>query len=212
MSLGMINRSASLQPLVLAVVGCLPLGLATGLGQTQTRVPGAVPYLAKPPVSVTGNPAAQPQPPSSATVSPPASGSSDLDVLKQRDQELATIHADQKRASDNQTKLRQEAESIGDDRRKLSHQLIDTAARIRSVEDEIARAEERVKPLDVTEGMLRQSLGARQGRIGEVLAALQRMGRHPPPALLVRAEDALQSVRSAMLLGAVLPEMQQEAD
>jgi septal ring factor EnvC (AmiA/AmiB activator) len=43
-----------------------------------------------------------------------------------------------------------------------------------------------------------------------VLAALQRMGRRPPPALLVRPDDAVQSVRSAMMLGAVLPEMRQE--
>jgi len=45
-----------------------------------------------------------------------------------------------------------------------------------------------------------------------VLAALQRIGRHPPPALVVSPEDALQSLRSAILLGAVLPEMRQEMD
>jgi len=45
-----------------------------------------------------------------------------------------------------------------------------------------------------------------------VLAALQRIGRHPPPALMVTAQDALQSLRSAMMLGAVLPEMRQAAD
>ena len=48
--------------------------------------------------------------------------------------------------------------------------------------------------------------------IAEVLAALQRIGRQAPPALMVRAEDALQSVRSAMMLGAVLPEMRQQAE
>jgi septal ring factor EnvC (AmiA/AmiB activator) len=44
------------------------------------------------------------------------------------------------------------------------------------------------------------------------LAALQRIGRHPPPALMVTPQDALQSLRSAMMLGAVLPEMRHEAD
>jgi septal ring factor EnvC (AmiA/AmiB activator) len=47
--------------------------------------------------------------------------------------------------------------------------------------------------------------------LAEVLAALQRIGRHPPPVLVVKAEDALQSVRSAMMLGAVLPGMRNEA-
>ena len=36
------------------------------------------------------------------------------------------------------------------------------------------------------------------------------MGHHPPPALLVRPEDALEAVRTAMLLGSVLPEMRRE--
>jgi len=45
-----------------------------------------------------------------------------------------------------------------------------------------------------------------------VLAALQRAGRRTPPALLVRPEDALQSLRTAMLLGAVVPELRGRAE
>jgi septal ring factor EnvC (AmiA/AmiB activator) len=57
---------------------------------------------------------------------------------------------------------------------------------------------------------LRKSLQARRHLVAEVLAALQRMGHHPPPALMVSAEDALQSVRAAIMLGAVLPAMRRE--
>ena len=59
---------------------------------------------------------------------------------------------------------------------------------------------------------MRRSLGSRRAVIAEVLAALQRVGRKPPPALLVSPEDALQSVRTAILLGAVLPDMKTEVD
>ena len=59
---------------------------------------------------------------------------------------------------------------------------------------------------------MRASLQQRRGLIAEVLAALQRIGRQTPPALMIRAEDALQSVRSAMMLGAVLPEMRHQAE
>ena len=52
----------------------------------------------------------------------------------------------------------------------------------------------------------------RRHLIGNVLAALQRIGRNPPPAMLVTPEDALQSVRSAILFGAVLPEMRQDVE
>ena len=44
-----------------------------------------------------------------------------------------------------------------------------------------------------------------------MLAALQRAGRRTPPALLVRPEDALQSLRAAMLLGSVVPELRTRA-
>ena len=62
------------------------------------------------------------------------------------------------------------------------------------------------------ENTVRRSLGSRKAVIAEVLAALQRVGRRPPPALLVSPEDALQSVRTAILLGAVLPDMKIEVD
>lgn len=57
---------------------------------------------------------------------------------------------------------------------------------------------------------VKASLRARRALLAQVLAALQRMGLSPPPALLVRPEDALSSVRSAILLGAVVPGMRQE--
>jgi septal ring factor EnvC (AmiA/AmiB activator) len=83
---------------------------------------------------------------------------------------------------------------------------------VRSVEAEIARTEERLKPLDSREQALRKSLDARHDVLVEVLAVLQRIGRQPPPVLMVKPEDALKSVRSAMLLAAVLPEMRQETE
>ncbi len=45
-----------------------------------------------------------------------------------------------------------------------------------------------------------------------MLAALQRIGHRPPPAVFAGAEDAIEAVRTAMSLGAVLPEMRNEAD
>src|SRR5438445_5665539 len=175
----MRHRSAVRRPAILAALGFLPLGLATALAQTAPRAAGEVPYLNFPPVQVPGNTAPNPpqgaapelRPSTNPVPSPPASG---LDTLKQRDQELATIRADQKRAVETETRLRREIESIGDDRRQLNQQLIETANRVRTVEDEIAKTEERLVPLDDRERLLRQSLDARQGVVVEVLAALQR--------------------------------------
>ena len=48
--------------------------------------------------------------------------------------------------------------------------------------------------------------------IVEILAVLQRVGHQPPPALLVQPEDALQAVRTAITLGAMLPDMRLQAE
>src|SRR5215467_3750157 len=171
-----------LRSLMLAVAGVLPLGLLAASAQ------------------------APPTPPQAET--PPAN----LDTLKARDQELEALRAEQRRTLENEARLKREIESIGDDRRKFNQQIIDTASRVVSVEERIAQTLERLEPLDDREQALRASLEQRRGMIAEVLAALQRIGRQAPPGLLIRAEDALQSVRSAMLLGAVLPEMRQQTE
>ena len=141
-----------------------------------------------------------------------ATAQSALDALRQRDQELEAVRSEQKKAAETAARLRDEIEAIGEDRRKLNQALIDAAARLRDVEGRIAEAEDRLKPLDESERALRKSLDGRRAVIAEVLAALQRIGRHPPPALMVRPEDALQSVRTAIMLGAVLPEMRVQAE
>ena len=122
------------------------------------------------------------------------------------------MRAEQRRAAETARKLEEEIDALGEDRRKLNQSLIDAAARIRAVEEQIAATQARLKPLDEQEAALRASLESRRDVIAEVLAALQRIGRRPPPAVMVRAEDALESVRMAMMLGAVLPDMRQAAD
>lgn len=134
-----------------------------------------------------------------------------LDVLQQREQELEAVRSEQKQATETEARLRREIEQISADRRKLNAELIAAASRVRAVEASIAAAERRLKPLDENERSIRASLEGRRAVIAEILAALQRIGRRPPPALLVRPDDALEAVRSAMMLGAVLPEMRQQA-
>jgi len=132
------------------------------------------------------------------------------DVLKRHDEELKALREQQQKSAETEATIKRELEEIGADRRKLNQALIDTAARVREVEDKVGAAEARLKPLDEQEAAIRKSLDGRRGVIGEVLAALQRIGRRPPPALVASPEDALQSVRTAMVLGAVLPEMREQ--
>jgi septal ring factor EnvC (AmiA/AmiB activator) len=134
------------------------------------------------------------------------------DAIKQREQELEAARASKKSAEEAQAKLKAEITSLGQDRTQLNQQLIDTAANVRAVETKIDEAEARLKTLNGREQQMRSSLDSRRADIVEVLAALQRAGRRTPPALLVRPEDALQSLRTAMLLGAVVPELRGRAE
>jgi septal ring factor EnvC (AmiA/AmiB activator) len=134
------------------------------------------------------------------------------DTIKQREQELEATRAQQKSAAELQEKFKAEIAAIGQDRSKLNQQLIDIAAQVRGVETRIGDAEARLLPLDSREQRIRGSLDSRRSEIVEVLAALQRAGRRTPPALLVRPEDALQSLRTAMLLGSVVPELRARAE
>ena len=148
--------------------------------------------------------------PAAAQTAQPAPVSAE--AIKQREQELEAARIAQKNAADLRQKLQAEIAAIGQDRSKLNQQLIDAAGQVRAIETRIGEAEARLRPLDGREAELRASLDSRRIEIVEVLAALQRAGRRTPPALLVRPEDALQSLRTAMLLGAVVPELRGRAE
>lgn len=111
-----------------------------------------------------------------------------------------------------QAKLQAEIAEIRADRARLNAALIETTARTQGLETRIAALETRLESLTGSEQAIRRSLESRRGLIVEVLAALQRMGRRPPPAVIVRPEDMLEAVRASILLGAVVPDLRQEIE
>jgi septal ring factor EnvC (AmiA/AmiB activator) len=140
--------------------------------------------------------------PSQETAEEKARREKDLKVLE----EAMTANAEARK------RLEAEIDEVRTDRAKLNAALIDTAGRLRATEDRIGGLEQRLQTLTASESAIRRSLESRRGVIVEVFAALQRMGRRPPPAVLVTPEDMLEAVRASIILGAVLPELRQEAE
>jgi septal ring factor EnvC (AmiA/AmiB activator) len=151
-----------------------------------------------------------------ATATAPGQPNTAVDALEsKRDQSRAELEQLSKTLSLSDEKAKAIEAAIAEidkSSTNLRQALIDSAARRKALEAQIKKSEERLAGLRLKEDSLRASLHERRGVLAEVLAALQRMGRNPPPALLVTPEDALASVRSAILLGAVVPGMRAEAD
>ncbi|MGB6177145.1 MAG: hypothetical protein WBF43_12600, partial [Methylocella sp.] len=109
-------------------------------------------------------------------------------------------------------RIEAEIASIRADRAKLIAALLDATQNVNASERKIGATEARLDTLTGAEDAIKRSLASRRAVIAEVLAALQRMGRKPPPALLVAPEDMLAAIRTSMLLGSVLPQMRGETE
>ncbi|QRM45622.1 murein hydrolase activator EnvC [Rhizobium sp. BG4] len=157
-------------------------------------------------------PAAPPTTPQAAEAPPPDPAA---ELAKKRDETRAELDALSKTINLSSDKVNELEKSIADldkSSTTIRQALIDSATRRKTLEKQILDSEKKLADLGVKEDGIRRSLHDRRGLLAEVLAALQRMGRNPPPALLVTPDDALASVRSAILLGAVVPGMRKETD
>jgi murein hydrolase activator len=117
------------------------------------------------------------------------------------------------RASEEQRRaIETEIESVRADRARLSAALIETTAKVQDAERGAAAAGDKLASLNAAADELSRSLERRRAAIADVLAALQRMGSNPPPAILVKPNDMSEAVRAATVMGAVIPELKSETE
>ncbi|MER9294905.1 murein hydrolase activator EnvC [Mesorhizobium sp. M0621] len=138
-----------------------------------------------------------------------------LDMAPDPDQSRAEYEQVSKEitlSSERLAKLSADIATIKKDHASITAALIQSAMTEQKLGQDIEDIGARLEGLKGQEQKIRASLAARRDVLAEVLGALQRMGLNPPPAILVKPEDALSSVRSAILLGAVVPELRQQTD
>ncbi|MBV8449552.1 MAG: peptidoglycan DD-metalloendopeptidase family protein [Hyphomicrobiales bacterium] len=143
----------------------------------------------------------------------PANDSTDAKI-KQREErlrELQGIEQSLQQSDAERQKIEDEIAALKSDREKLRHELVEAADKVRGLEERASDAEERLARGVAQEKALKASLDGRRELIGHVLAALERIGGKPPPAVIVSAQDILVAVRASMALGAVLPQLRDEA-
>jgi septal ring factor EnvC (AmiA/AmiB activator) len=134
--------------------------------------------------------------------------------IKQREdrlRELLGVEQSMQQSDAERKRIEDEIAALKADREKLQHDLVAAADKVRALEERASDTEDRLAKEVAQEQALKQSLEGRRELIGHVLAALQRIGGKPPPAVIVSAQDILVAVRASIVLGAVLPQLRDEA-
>lgn len=110
-----------------------------------------------------------------------------------------------------EARIEESLSDIKESRAALNTALLAAAKNAQDLESSLTQAEARLDTLATEEAEVEMVLQDRRWTIAGVLAAMQKLRTTPPPPLIVQAGDALSSVRSAMMLSSVVPELQDEA-
>jgi len=126
-------------------------------------------------------------------------------------QELRTLERELGKTRARQSDLDRKAAAAANEAGKLRKQAIAVAARAQSHESAVAAIEEQMDALVATEVEKARWLAERRTQLIRMLAALQRLARHPPVALIALPVPPSDTVRSTMLLRAAVPELEAQA-
>jgi septal ring factor EnvC (AmiA/AmiB activator) len=129
-----------------------------------------------------------------------------------REQALRDLERRAAESSEASRKLASELERLRADSTGLASALVGAARRSQAAETRVREIEAGLETIVGSEASIRRSLDDRREVTAEVLAALQRLGRSAAPAVLVHPADILSAIRSAILLGAVVPGLREEVE
>lgn len=112
-----------------------------------------------------------------------------------------------------QREQRLEAERLAYERElaALNRQMVEAARKVQEKEAAVTATEGKLEELVRQADAAKEDLARRRGQLVGTLAALQRLAQRPPEALLAMPADPVDTVRTAILLGAVVPPLEQQA-
>ena len=125
--------------------------------------------------------------------------------------EVARLQAEFRDERARALRLRAEAAEAAAEITRLERELAALGTQVTAGDAVIAAQRDRLRALSEREAALVARLSQARGRQTRLLSALQMMSRRPPPPLLVPADKAVDTVRAAILMKAVAPELQARA-
>jgi murein hydrolase activator len=125
--------------------------------------------------------------------------------------ELGQVEQSLKDSSDKQSSLVTDIETATKAQAEISDKLIVLAKTLEGQQTAVQIADKKLQKLSAESIVIRSTLAEKQDQLSELLAGLQRLEQNPPPALVVEPQNILQALRGAMMFGAVVPEMRDQA-
>jgi len=107
--------------------------------------------------------------------------------------------------------LKEKAVGIDSELARIRRDMVAAASIIQEQERRAAALEQELAGLRAKEGEKFAHLRARRGQLAKVLVALERVARYPPEALMTQPIPPSDTVRSAILLRAAVPEIETRA-
>lgn len=125
---------------------------------------------------------------------------------------LDSIQQDLQGAQARRDQMRRAADSYASELSKLKRKLVAAARRAQDHEVRVSALEQRIGNLSKEKSQKTTNLKQRRHQLIQMLAALQRLSRHPPVALISLPASPTDTVRSAILLRGAVPRIELEAD
>lgn len=126
--------------------------------------------------------------------------------------QLQQVEKDLKQADKTKAELDAKAETLEKDLADLRARAIEAAEQQRSQADELARLESALGDLGAEEKDRLARIEADRAALSDLLGALQRLSRLPPDAMIAAPQSPSDTVKSALLLRAAVPEVKARAD
>ncbi|MDE2444741.1 MAG: peptidoglycan DD-metalloendopeptidase family protein [Alphaproteobacteria bacterium] len=125
--------------------------------------------------------------------------------------ELGHVQQSLKDSAERQSNLAANIDEAVKAETEISSKLVALGKTLDAQQQAMATADAKINQLTAEAVVIRSTLAEKQDRLSTLLAGLQRLEQNPPPALVVEPANILQALRGAMMFGAVVPQMRDEA-
>ena len=177
-----MKRSATLAALLLAT--------------TAVCAPALAPAVFAPPVLAQTRPAAAPPP-------------SRDDVVGDRLKEIERALAESRKRD---ASLQEQAQTLAEEVTEMRAELIKAARTAQGHEQALSEISQTLSALNGEEREKSEALVGKREKLGELLAALERLARLPPEAMIALPAAPTDTLRSAILLQNAVPELEKQAN